>query len=58
MLLRADPNVSITPFAQVSQFLYFWMGVVFVVFDGQSSWVVHANIATKTEEYAASFIGQ
>ena len=56
MLLRTDPNVSITPLAELSQLLHFRMRVLYVVLDGQSTRIVHADVATEPEEYSTSLI--
>ena len=58
MLLRTDPDMAITPLAQVAQLLDFGVSVVDVVFNGEGCGVVHADVAAEAEEDAACFEGE
>ena len=55
MLFRRDPEVSITPSAQVAKFLDLGMRVLDVVFHGKARRVIYADVAAKTPENAANF---
>jgi hypothetical protein len=45
VLLWANPYVSVTPFAELAEFLYFGMRVLDVVFLGKSGWVIDPDVA-------------
>lgn len=49
MLLGADPDIAIAPFAKVTQFLDFGVRVLRVVFDGEAFGVVNADVAAEAE---------
>jgi len=55
MLFRRHPDMSVTPFAQVSELLYLCMRMLYVVLDGQTCGVIHADVATEPEKYAGGF---
>ena len=54
MLLRAYPDMSITPLAKIAQLLHLRVRVLNVVLYRQSSRIVDANVAAKPEEYSTS----
>ena len=58
VLLRADPYVAIAPFAQLAKLLDLGVVVLRVVLDWKSRGVIHADVASKSEENARGFIGQ
>lgn len=58
MLFRRDPDVAVTPLAQVSQLLHLVMVLLGVVLDGQTRWIEHANVAAQAEEDAGTFESQ
>lgn len=45
VLLGADPNMAVAPFAQLAQLLNLGMRMLHVVFLRQAGWVIHPNIA-------------
>ena len=45
MLFRRDPKMSITPSAEVSQFLYLGMVMLDVVFDRETYRIVDSHVA-------------
>jgi len=49
VLLGADPDMAIAPFAKVTQFLDFGVRVLRVVFDGEAFRVVNADVAAEAE---------
>jgi hypothetical protein len=50
MLFWTYPNMTITPFAQLSQFLNLGVIVLNIVFLREAGWVVDSNIAAETVE--------
>ena len=58
VLLGADPYVAIAPFAQLAKLLDLGVVVLRVVLDWKSRGVIHADVASKSEENARGFIGQ
>ena len=54
MLFRRDPEVSIAPPTQVTEFLDFGMRVLHVIFHGQARRIVHSDVTAKTPENAAN----
>lgn len=56
MMLRANLDVSITPFTELPQLLHFGVVVVEVVLNGQASGIVHADVAAELEEDSASLV--
>lgn len=55
MLLWTNPEVTVTPPTQVADFLDFRVIVLFVVFDGQVSRVIHAHVAAESEQDTTDF---
>lgn len=57
MLLRRNPNMPIAPSAQLAQFLYLLMLVLYVILDRQAGRIIDSDITAKSEENARSFKG-
>jgi hypothetical protein len=58
MLFRRDPEVSIAPSTQVTEFLDLGMCVLHVIFHGQARRVIYADVAAQTPENAANLEGE
>ena len=58
MLLGADPNMAIAPFAEFPQLLDLGVVVLDVVLLGQAGGIVDANIASEAEKDAGGLIRQ
>ena len=56
MLLRAHPNVAVTPLAELPELLYFGVVVLLVVFDWEARWIVDSNVAAETKENAGGLV--
>lgn len=50
--------MTITPTAQITEFLDFGMHLLDIIFHGQTRRVVDANIAAQTPEDAADLVGK
>jgi hypothetical protein len=55
VLFRRDPDMAVAPAAEISELLHFLVVVLHIIFDGEASGVVDADIATEVEEYPAGF---
>ena len=58
MLFRRNPNLSITPCAQLTKLLNLWVVVLDIVLLRETGWVVDSNIAAEAVEDACSFEGE
>ena len=58
MLLWADPDVAVTPFAEIAELLHLWVIVLLVVLDGEARRIVHAYVTAETEENARCLVGK
>ena len=47
--------MAVAPAAEISELLHFLVVVLHIIFDGEASGVVDADIATEVEEYPAGF---
>jgi hypothetical protein len=57
MLLWADLDVAITPFAKLSQFLHFVVGVLSIILLREAGRVIDAKIAAETEKDSRALVG-
>jgi hypothetical protein len=55
VLLRRDPDVAVAPAAEISELLHLLVVVLDIIFDGEASGVVDADIATEAEEDTGGF---
>lgn len=46
VLLGRNPNVAIAPFAQFAKLLYFWVLMLDVILDRQTSGIVDTHVGT------------
>lgn len=51
MLLRRYPDMTVTPFAEFTKLLHFWMLVLHIILDRQIRGVIDANVSTQAEKY-------
>lgn len=56
MLLWADPDVAVAPFAELSEFLHFGVCMLQIIFLWQACRVIHANIAAETEQDSGALV--
>ena len=58
MLFGRDPEMSITPSAEVSQFLHLGMVMLDVVFDRETYRIVDSHVAAQSKQNARDLEGQ
>jgi hypothetical protein len=58
MLLRRNPDMAVTPAAEISEFLHFLVVVLYIIFDGETGRVIDANITAEAEEDPGGFEGE
>lgn len=51
MLLRRYPDMTVTPFAEFTKLLHFWMLVLHIILDRQIRGVIDANVSTQAKKY-------
>jgi len=56
MLLRRDPNMTITPLAELTQFLDAWVILLHIIFDRQPVRIEDANLAAQAMQDAGTLI--
>ena len=56
MLLRTDPHMPVTPFAELSQFLHLVVHMLLVVLYGQTPRIEDAHVAAKAEQDPSGFV--
>lgn len=52
VLLGRYPDMAVTPFAEFTKLLHFWMLVLHIILDRQIRGVIDANVSTQAEKYA------
>lgn len=57
MLLRRNPNVAITPSAELSELLHLLVCMLHVILDREPIGIIYTNVATESKEDAGRFEG-
>ena len=58
MLLRTDPDMTVTPLAQLTQLLHLCVTVLDIVFLWKAGRVIYPHVTAQTEEDARCFVSQ